>query len=42
MGEEEKLDEVVSRLKRLLDKKRYIEDRMKRIEEAVENKETEE
>jgi len=42
MGEEEKLDEVVSRLKRLLDKQRYIEDRMKRIEEAVENKETEE
>jgi hypothetical protein len=42
MDEEEKIDEVVSRLKRLLDKQRHIEDRMKRIEEAVEKKRTEE
>jgi len=42
MGEEEKIGEVVSRLKRLLDKQRHIEDRMKRIEEAFEKKETEE
>ena len=42
MSEEDKLDEVVSRLKRLLDKQKYIEDRMKRIEEAVEKKEAEE
>jgi hypothetical protein len=40
MSEEEKMDEVRSRLKRLLDKQKYIEDRMKRIEEAVEKKET--
>jgi len=42
MDEEEKIDEVVSRLKRLLDKQRHIEDRMKRIEEAVEKKGAEE
>jgi DNA anti-recombination protein RmuC len=42
MDEEEKIDEVVSRLKRLLDKQRHIEDRMKKIEEAVEKKGTEE
>jgi hypothetical protein len=42
MDEEEKIDEVVSRLKRLLDTQRHIEDRMKRIEEAVEKKRTEE
>jgi len=36
MSEEEKLDEVVSRLTRLLAKQRHIEDRMKKIEEAVE------
>jgi len=42
MDEEEKIDEVMSRLKRLLDKQGYIEDRMKRIEEAVEKKESEE
>jgi hypothetical protein len=42
MSEEEKLDEVVSRLNRLLAKQKYIEDRMKKIEEAVEEKEAEE
>ena len=42
MNEEEKIDEVMSRLKRPLDKQKHIEDRMKRIEEAVEKKETEE
>ena len=39
MSEEEKLNEVVSRLNRLLAKQKYIEDRMKKIEEAVEEKE---
>ncbi len=38
MDEEDKIDEVVTRLKRLLDKQRHIEDRMKRIEEAVAKK----
>ena len=42
MSEEEKLEEVVSRLTRLLAKQRRIEDRMKKIEEAVEEKEAEE
>ena len=42
MSEEEKLNEVVSRLNRLLAKQKYIEDRMKKIEEAVEEKEVEE
>jgi len=42
MSEEEKLEEVVSRLNRLLAKQKYIEDRMKKIEEAVEEKEVEE
>ena len=42
MSEEEKLDEIVSRLTRLLAKQRHIEDRMKKIEEAVEEKEAEE
>ncbi len=42
MSEEEKLNEVVSRLTRLLAKQKYIEDRMKKIEEAVEEKEVEE
>jgi hypothetical protein len=42
MSEEEKLEEVVSRLKRLLAKQDYIEDRMRKIEEAVKEKEEEE
>jgi conjugal transfer/entry exclusion protein len=42
MSEEEKLEEVVSRLKRLLAKQNYIEDRMRKIEEAVKEKEDEE
>jgi hypothetical protein len=42
MSEEEKVDEVVSRLKRLLDKQKNIEDRMKKIEEAMEKKEPQE
>jgi tetrahydromethanopterin S-methyltransferase subunit G len=42
MSEEEKLEEVVSHLNRLLAKQRRIEERMKKIEEAVENKGTEE
>jgi len=42
MSEEEKLDEVVSRLTKLLAKRKYIEDRMKKIEEAVEEKEAKE
>jgi|GEM_PF-6468305 len=42
MNEEEKLNEVVSRLTRLLDKQKYIEDRMKKIEEAVEEEEAKE
>jgi len=42
MDEEEKIDELMGRLKRLLDKQRHIEDRMKRIEEAVEKKGTDE
>jgi len=42
MSEEEKLDEIVSRLTRLLAKQRHIEDRMKKIEETVEEKEAEE
>ena len=42
MSEEEKIDEVVSRLTRLLEKQRRMEDRMKRIEEAVEKREAEE
>ena len=42
MSEEEKLNEVVSRLNRLLAKQKYIEDRMKKIEETVEDKEVEE
>ena len=42
MSEEEKLNEVVSRLNRLLAKQKYIEDRMKKIEEAVEEKKVEE
>jgi len=42
MSEEGKFDEVVSRLTRLLAKQRRIEDRMKKIEEAVEEKEAEE
>ena len=41
MAEEKKLDEVMSRLNRLLAKQKYIEDRMKKIEEAVEERETE-
>ena len=42
MSEEEKLEEVVSRLTRLLAKQRHIKERMKKIEEAVEEKEAEE
>ena len=42
MSEEEKFDEVVSRLTRLLAIQRRIEDRMKKIEEAVETREAEE
>ena len=42
MSEEGKFDEVVSRLTRLLDKQRHIEDRMKKIEEAVEEEEAKE
>ncbi len=42
MSEEEKLEEVVSRLKRLLAKQNYIEDRMRKIEEAIEKREDEE
>ena len=42
MSEEEKLEEVVSRLNRLLAKQRHIEERMKKIEEAVEEKEAKE
>jgi len=42
MSEEEKLGEVVSRLNRLLAKQKYIEDRMKKIEEAVEEEEAKE
>jgi hypothetical protein len=42
MSEEEKVDEVVSRLNRLLAKQKNIEDRMKKIEEAIEKKEPQE
>ena len=42
MSEEEKLDEVVSRLTKLLAKQKYIEDRMKKIEETVEKEEAKE
>ena len=42
MSEEEKLNEVVSRLNRLLAKQKYSVDRMKKIEEVVEEKEAEE
>jgi len=42
MSEEEKLEAVVSRLNRLLAKQKYIEDRMKKIEEAIEEKAVEE
>ena len=42
MSEEEKLNEVVSRLNRLLAKQKYIEERMKKIEETVEDKAVEE
>ena len=42
MSEEEKFDEVVNRLTRLLAKQRRIEDRMKKIEEAFETREAEE
>ena len=42
MSEEEKVDEVVSHLMRLLDKQKNIEDRMKKIEEAIEKKEPQE
>jgi conjugal transfer/entry exclusion protein len=41
MSEEEKLEEVVNRLKRLLAKQNYIEDRMKKLEGVVKEREDE-
>jgi conjugal transfer/entry exclusion protein len=39
MSEDEKIEEVMNRLNRLLAKQKFIEDRMKKIEDVVKEKE---